>query len=70
MVKDVLNIIWRSYKNEFKKWKVMIIFYVYFVQNRTITPNQEKWMKIGWRKTKHNILSFQKPFHVILHMLM
>jgi hypothetical protein len=46
MGKHVLNIIWRSHKNEFKKWKVMIILYVYFVQNETTTTNEEKWVKI------------------------
>jgi hypothetical protein len=47
----------------------MIIPHVYFVQNETIAPNQKKWVKIGWKKTKH-ILSFEKLFHVVLHMLM
>jgi hypothetical protein len=40
MGKHVLNIIWGSHKNDFKKWKVMIILYVYFVQNGA-TPNKE-----------------------------
>jgi hypothetical protein len=56
MVKHVLNILWEKHKNEFKKWKVMIILYVYFLQNWILTPNQKKWMKVDWKK-KHNILS-------------
>jgi hypothetical protein len=30
MVKHALNILWRNQKNEFQKWKAMIIFYLYF----------------------------------------
>jgi hypothetical protein len=37
MVKHVLNILWVSHKNELQKWKVMIVFYVYFVQNGIAT---------------------------------
>jgi hypothetical protein len=58
MVKHALNTLWGSHRNEFLKWKVMIIFYVYFVQNGTIASNFFKWAKIGWKKSKHNILSF------------
>jgi len=57
MRKYALNIIWGSDSNDFKKWMVMIILYVYFVQNGT-RPNKEKWMKVGQEKSKHNILSF------------
>ncbi len=64
MLKHALNILWRSHKNEFQKWKVLIILYVYFVQNGTITRNQEKWkpfltsMKGGSKTIQHNILRF------------
>jgi hypothetical protein len=54
MGKHALDIIWRSHKNEFKKWKVMIILYVYFVQNKTTTTNEENWVKIGWKKVNTN----------------
>jgi hypothetical protein len=37
-------------KHEFKKWKVILIFYVYFVQNGIATSNQEMWVKVGWEK--------------------
>jgi hypothetical protein len=50
MLKHALNILWRNHKNENLKLKVFIILYVYFVQNGTITQNQEKWMKVGWKK--------------------
>jgi hypothetical protein len=50
MVKHVLNILLRRHKNEFQKWKAMIILYVYSTQSGTRTPNQIKWMKIGWEK--------------------
>jgi hypothetical protein len=40
----------------------MIILDVYFVQSGTIPPNEEKWMKVGWKKSKHNTLSFLKTF--------
>jgi len=46
----------------------MIIIYVYFVHNKTTTPNKEK--SVGGKKIKHNILSFKKLSHVILHMIM
>jgi hypothetical protein len=36
----------------------LVIVYVYFVQNRTTTPNKEKSLKVGEKKIKHNILSF------------
>jgi hypothetical protein len=41
MIKHTLNILWGSHEIEFQKWKIMIILYVYFVQNGT-TPNQKK----------------------------
>ncbi len=59
MVKHVSNILWRKHKNGFQKWKVMIIFYVYFVQNGTRTLNQEKWRL---EKFKQNLLSFKNFF--------
>jgi hypothetical protein len=58
MVICALKIIWKSHKNELKKGKVLVIVYVYFVQNRTTTPNKEKSVKVGEKKIKHNILSF------------
>jgi hypothetical protein len=51
MGKHAPNIIWKSHKNEFQKWKVMIPLYVYIVQNETTTTtNEEKWLKVGWKK--------------------
>jgi hypothetical protein len=62
MVKHALNILWWSHKNESKKWNIMIIFYVYFVQNETTTLNQEKWMKVSWKKKKKKTSYFLKNF--------
>jgi hypothetical protein len=62
MGKHVSNILWGSHKNEFQKWKIMTILYVYFVQNGITTPNQKKWVKVGWKKSKHNFLSFKNFF--------
>jgi hypothetical protein len=36
----------------------MIILYVYFVEKEVTSPNQEMWMKVGWERYNHNILSF------------
>jgi hypothetical protein len=36
----------------------MIILYVYFVQNGIATPNEKKWVKVGWKKRKDNFLNF------------
>lgn len=36
----------------------MIVLYVYCVQNGTITPNDEKRMKVGWKKNKTQHLKF------------
>jgi hypothetical protein len=59
MVKHNLNILWGNHNNEFKKWKAMFIFYLYFVQNGTITPNQEKGVCMLWfTKKNHNLTIF------------
>jgi hypothetical protein len=50
MGKHALNILWGNHENENLKWKVMIVLYVYFVQNETKTPNWKKWVKVGWKK--------------------
>jgi hypothetical protein len=39
------------------------------MQNGRTTPNQKKEVKVVWKTNKNN-LSFEKLFHVILHVLM
>jgi len=48
MVKHSLNIIGHNHKNEFQKWKAMIILYFYFVQNGTLTPNKKRGVCMLW----------------------
>jgi hypothetical protein len=55
------NMLWALFEGairmEKKKWKVMIILYVYFVQNETTTTNEKK-NESRLAKSKHNYLSF------------
>ncbi len=48
----------------------MIILYVYFVQNGTTAPNQEKYVKVSLKRSKQNIFNFFYKNYVILHMFM
>jgi hypothetical protein len=50
MLKHDLNNFWRSHMNELKKWKVMIILYVCFVQWDNNTKRKKKNESRGGKK--------------------